>query len=64
MALAKSAVKIKKPVKTIAATILDKHQRSIYLKAMIDAEISFMAGKNRKFSDPATSQKPRDIPRD
>ena len=64
MALAKTAVKIKKPVKIIAATILDKKQRGIYLKAMIDAEIAFMASKNRKFSDPATSQKSRDIPKD
>lgn len=64
MALAKTAVKIKKPVKSIAATILDKTQRRIYLNAMIDAEIAFMSSKNRKFSDPATSQKSRDIPKD
>jgi len=64
MALAKTAVKIKKPVKIIAATILDKEQRNIYLKSMIDAELAFMSSKNRKFSDPATSQKSRDIPKD
>ena len=64
MALAKTAVKIKKPVKIVAATILNKDQRNVYLRSMIDAEIAFMASKNRKFSDPATSQKSRDIPRD
>lgn len=59
MALAKTAVNIHKEVKRIAATILDKGARRTYLNAMIDAEISYMAGKNRKFSDPATSQRPR-----
>lgn len=64
MALAKTAVNIKKSVKLVAGTILNKDQRRIYLNAMIDAERAFMAGKNRKFSDPATSQKSRDIPKD
>lgn len=57
MASAKSVVNIKKSVKLIAGTILNKQQRRTYLNSMIDAEISYMASKNRKFSDPATSQK-------
>lgn len=57
MALSKTAVNLHKEVKRVMSTILDREARSIYKRAMIDAEISFMAAKNRKFSDPATSQK-------
>jgi len=59
MALPKTAVNLHKQYKRIASTILDKNARRLYLNAMIGAEISFMAAKNRKFSDPATSQRPR-----
>lgn len=64
MASSKTVVNIKKPIKCVASTFVDKEKRNIYLKSMIDAEIAFMASKNRKFSDPATSQKSRDIPKD
>ena len=57
MALAKTAVNLHKEVKRVMSTILDPVQRSIYKRAMLDAEQSFMSAKNRKFSDPATSQK-------
>ena len=49
-----------KEYKRVASTILDKQARRTYLNLMLDAEAAFMAGKNRKFSDPATSQKPRE----
>jgi hypothetical protein len=56
---------LSKPVKYKLAGILDKTQRNIYKKMMIDAEASYAAGKNRKFSDPATSQRPsRETPKE
>ena len=36
----------------------DPVARNFYKKMMIDAEAALMAAKNRKFSDPATAQKP------
>lgn len=48
---------LSKPVKRIAGTILNKEQRRIYLKSMIDAENSQLTAKSRKWSDPAASQK-------
>ncbi len=35
----------------------DPVARNFYKKAMIDAEATLRAAKNRKFSDPATAQK-------
>ena len=64
MALPKTAVNLHKKYKRIASTILDKGVRRTYLNAMIDAEVAFMSSKNRKFSDPATSQKNREVPKD
>ena len=61
MALSKTAVNLHKEVKRVMATILDPVARSIYKRAMIDAEIAYMAGKKRKFSDPASSQKSREV---
>ena len=63
MALPKTAVNLHKQYKRVASTILDKEARRMYLDAMIGAEVSFMAAKNRKFSDPATSQKNREVPK-
>ena len=60
MALPKTAVNLHKEYKRIASTILDKQARRTYLDLMINAEESFMSAKNRKFSDPATSQKARE----
>ena len=39
------------------ASIADPVARGIYKRAMLEAEASKIAGKNRKFSDPAVSQK-------
>lgn len=64
MASAKTAVNLHKEVKRIMATILDRDARNIYKRAMINAEIAFMSGKNRKFSDPAVSQKSREVTKD
>lgn len=50
--------KLPRSVKRIASTILDPHQRRIFLNAMIDAELSEISARSRKFSDPAVSQKP------
>ena len=36
----------------------DPIARNLYKKMMIDAEASLVAAKNRKFSDPASAQKP------
>lgn len=60
----KTPINIKKSVKLVAGSIYDKERRRIYLKSMIDAEHAFIASKNRKFSDPATSLKSRDVPKD
>jgi|688.fasta_scaffold837110_2 hypothetical protein len=48
---------LSKPVKRIAATILDKEVRRLFLNAMIDAEYTKLNGKGRKWSDPATAQR-------
>ena len=67
MALPKTAVNLHKEYKRVASTIMDKQARRTYLDLMINAEETFMAAKNRKFSDPATSQKPREnreVPKD
>ena len=39
------------------ASYTDPVARNFYKKAMIDAEATLMAAKNRKFSDPASAQK-------
>lgn len=46
---------LSKSAKLISASILDRVERRTYIKAMINAESSFIAGKNRKFSDPAVA---------
>ena len=58
MAKTNSSFNLSKTTKKLAVGILDKHQRRIFLNLMIAAEAALIAGKNRKFSDPATSQKP------
>jgi hypothetical protein len=57
MAKTNSSFNLPKTIKYKLAGILDKTQRNFYKKMMIDAEAANAAGKNRKFSDPATSQK-------
>ena len=58
MAKTNSSFNLSKPSKNLAGGILDKHERRIFLNMMIAAEAALIAGKNRKFSDPATAQKP------
>lgn len=63
-----SSFNLSKPVRRIAATILNKDARRIYLNAMIDAEASQVAQKSRKWSDPAAAQRQnretRETPKD
>jgi hypothetical protein len=58
MAKTNSSFNLSKTTKKLAVGILEKHQRRIVLNMMIAAEAELIAGKNRKFSEPATSQKP------
>jgi hypothetical protein len=58
MAKTNSSFNLSKPVKYKLAGILDKAERNIFKKMMIDAEATYTASKNRKFSDPASAQKP------
>jgi len=48
---------LSKTSKKLASGIQDPHTRRTFLNLMIEAEAAQVAGKNRKFSDPATSQK-------
>ena len=58
MAKTNSSFNLSKTTKKLACVIQDKHQRRTFLNMMIAAEAAEAAGKNRKFSDPATAQKP------
>lgn len=58
MAKTNSSFNLSKTTKKLAGGIQDKHTRRKFLDLMIEAEAAQAAGKNRKFSDPATSQKP------
>ena len=58
MAKTNSSFNLSKTTKKLACAIQDKHQRRTFLNMMIAAEAAEAAGKNRKFSDPATAQKP------
>jgi hypothetical protein len=58
MAKTNSSFNLSKTSKKLACGIQDKHERRTFLNMMIAAEAAEAAGKNRKFSDPATSQRP------
>ncbi len=58
MAKTNSSFNLSKTTKKLAGGIQDPHIRRKFLDLMIEAEAAQAAGKNRKFSDPATSQKP------
>lgn len=58
MAKTNSSFNLSKTTKKLAGGIADKNTRRKFLDLMIEAEAAHAAGKNRKFSDPATSQKP------
>jgi hypothetical protein len=51
MAKTNAGFKLGKMVKLTLATILDKTERRIYLKAMVSAQQSYMESKNKKFSE-------------
>lgn len=57
MAKTNSSFNLSKTTKKLACGIQDKHTRRVFLDLMIEAEAAQLAGKNRKFSDPATAQK-------
>ena len=58
-----SSFNLPKSVKRMASSIQDPVQRGIYLRAMVDAESSRIAQKGRKWSDPAATQKSREVPK-
>ena len=57
MAKTNSTFKFGKMNKIKLANIVDPVARNIFKKAMIDAQATYVASKNRKFSDPAQAQK-------
>jgi hypothetical protein len=57
MAKTNAAFKFGKMNKIKLANIVDPIARNLFKKAMIDAEATYAAAKNRKFSDPASAQK-------
>jgi hypothetical protein len=57
MAKTNSTFKFGKMNKIKLGNILDPMARNVFKRAMIDAQATFVASKNRKFSDPATAQK-------
>jgi hypothetical protein len=57
MAKTNASFNLSKTSKKLANGIQDPHTRRAFLNLMINAEATQAAGKNRKFSDPATSQK-------
>ena len=64
MAKTNASFKLSKTSKKLACGIQDPQTRRKFLNLMIEAEAAETAGKNRKFSDPATSQKNREVPKD
>jgi hypothetical protein len=59
MAKTNATFKLGKMIKLTLATILDKDARRIYLKAMVDAQASYVASKNRKFTELRSSNTPQ-----
>ena len=51
MAKTNASFKLGKMIKLTLSTIDDKESRRLYLKAMVDAQQSFMEAKNKKFSE-------------
>jgi hypothetical protein len=65
MAKTNSTFKFGKMNKIQLGNIIDPDARRIYKKAMVDAQATYVASKNRKFSDPSMAQKPnREAPKD
>ena len=57
MAKTNSTFKFGKMNKIKLGNILDIDARNIFKKMMIDAQATYVANKNRKFSDPASAQR-------
>jgi len=57
MAKTNATFKFGKMNKIKLGNIIDPVARNIFKKAMIDAQATYVASKNRKFSDPAQAQK-------
>jgi len=57
MAKPNATFKFGKMNKIKLGNIQDPIERSIFKRAMIDAQSTYMSNKNRKFSDPATAQR-------
>lgn len=57
MAKTNATFKFGKMNKIKLGNIIDPVARSIFKKAMIDAQASYVSNKGRKFSDPATAQR-------
>jgi hypothetical protein len=57
MAKTNAAFKLGKMDKIKLGNIIDPVARNLFKKAMIDAQATYVASKNRKFSDPASAQK-------
>lgn len=57
MAKTNSTFKFGKMNKIKLGNITDPEARSIFKRAMIDAQSTYVANKARKFSDPATAQR-------
>jgi hypothetical protein len=57
MAKTNSTFKFGKMNKIKLGNILDPLARNLFKRAMIDSQTTYMASKNRKFSDPASAQK-------
>lgn len=65
MAKTNASFNLSKSSKKLACGIRNKHERRVFLNMMIDAEHTQTMSKNRKFSDPATAQKPsREVPKE
>ena len=57
MAKTNSTFKFGKMNKIKLGNILDPIARNVFKKMMIDAQATYVANKNRKFSDPASAQR-------
>ena len=56
MAKTNASFKLGKMVKLTLGTILDKTERRIYLKAMVEAQHAYLDSKNKKFTELRSAQ--------
>lgn len=57
MARTNSNFNLSKDTKRVLGTFLDKNERSIYKRAMVDAEHSYTVNRHRKIKDNTASEK-------